>query len=94
MCVAVSASKALESPGTNTPFLLDPILVDLEGGRYVGPILTVPLADLLAGQRLDGVCGNSGGGRGNSGDGNGSSGNSGSGRFLEVRKRLAPLRRT
>ena len=47
MCVDVSAPEALESPGENVPFLLDIILVDLEGGRYVGPILPIHLADLV-----------------------------------------------
>ena len=31
------------------PFMLDPILLKLEGGRYVGLILPGTLTDLLAG---------------------------------------------
>ena len=57
-CVAASASEALEAPGPNSPFTLDLILLELEGGHYVGPILLGPLEDLLARCRLGG--GNSG----------------------------------
>ena len=46
-CMAASDSKALEALGANAPFLLEPILIDIEGARYVGPILTGPLEDLL-----------------------------------------------
>ena len=38
-CVAVSALDALESLGDNIPFTLEPILLELEGGLYIGPIL-------------------------------------------------------
>ena len=60
--MATSASEALESPETNTTFLLESILVDTEGGRYVGLILLVPLVDLLTGWRTDGSDGGSVGG--------------------------------
>ena len=33
------------------PFSLKPILLELEGGRYMGLILTVPLAELVSGRR-------------------------------------------
>ena len=41
-------------PGANSPFTLEPILLELEGENYVGPILLVPLANLIAGHRLGG----------------------------------------
>ena len=63
MCVAASASEALEAPGAYIPFMLEPILPKIEGGRYMGPILTVILSDRLVGRRP--------------GSGSGSSGNSG-----------------
>ena len=43
-CVAVSASEVEEAPGASVPFSLEPILVELEGGRYIGPILPASLA--------------------------------------------------
>ena len=58
-CVAALASEVVEAPGASIPFSLEPIMVVLEEGRYVGPILPGPLADLLAGRRAAG-----GGGRG------------------------------
>ena len=36
---------------TTVPFSLDPILLKLEGGHYVGPLLPLPLADLVSGRR-------------------------------------------
>ena len=47
--MAASASEALEATGAIIPFSLNPILVELESGCYVGPILMGPLVDLLAG---------------------------------------------
>ena len=47
-CVAASASEVEEAPGASAPFSLEPILVELEGGRYNGPILPASLADLVA----------------------------------------------
>ena len=40
-----------EAPGARVPFSLEPILVKLEGGRYIGPILPAALVDLVAGRR-------------------------------------------
>ena len=48
MCVATSPSKVVEAPGASVPFSLEPILVYLEGGRYIGPILPVYLADIVS----------------------------------------------
>ena len=42
-----SALEVVEAPGDSVPFSLKPILVDLEGGRYVVPILPRPLEELL-----------------------------------------------
>ena len=68
-CVAVSASEDLDDPGSNVPFFLNPILVELEGRRYVSLILPIPLADLLVGRRMEGGSGNGGGGSGSGGSG-------------------------
>ena len=38
-CVAALASESLDAPGYQVPFSLEPILAELEGDRYVGPIL-------------------------------------------------------
>ena len=38
MCMAMSESESLNALGCQVPFLLKPILYELEGGRYVGPI--------------------------------------------------------
>ena len=35
-------------PGANTPFTLEPILLELEGGRYMSPILLGALAEVAA----------------------------------------------
>ena len=53
-CVAASTSEVEEAPGASVPFSLEPILVKLEGGRYIGPILSAALADLVAGRRPEG----------------------------------------
>ena len=50
-CVAASALEVEEALGASVPFFLEPILVDLEGGRYIGPILPASLANLVAGRR-------------------------------------------
>ena len=69
-CVASLLSETQLALGGNIPFLLDPILVDLEGGCYVGLILMGTLGDVLAGQRPSGSGGvdrsgsSSGGGSG------------------------------
>ena len=59
------------------PFTLEPILLKMECGRYVGQIIMGVLADLLAGIRTFGARGSYGGkgnGAGNSGDKVGASG--------------------
>ena len=38
-CVAALSSEVKEAPGASVPFYLKPILVNLEGGRIMGPIL-------------------------------------------------------
>ena len=47
--MAASVSEALEAPGGGVPFSLDPILVEMDRGLYVGPILPIRLADLVSG---------------------------------------------
>ena len=39
-----------DAPGASVPFSLKPILVELERGSYIGPILPAALADLDAGR--------------------------------------------
>ena len=46
--------EALETPGSNVPFPLEPILAQIEGGHYVVPILLGFLTNLLAGCTPDG----------------------------------------
>ena len=50
-CMAALASEVEEAPGANVPFLLEPILVKLEGGCYIGPIIPASLANLSAGRQ-------------------------------------------
>ena len=50
MYVAASALEGVDVLGPRAPFSRKPILVKLEGGKYVGPILPGPLSDLLAGK--------------------------------------------
>ena len=71
-CVAASASEVAEALGASVPFSLEPILVELEGGRYIGPILPAALADLVSGRRPAGGSAPKGeGGVGGSGSGGG-----------------------
>ena len=81
-CVSASASEDLEAPGSNTPFTLEPILLELDSGCYVGPILPGILADLLAGRRPGGGDRSGGGGISSGGSGGivigGGGGNNGS----------------
>ena len=61
----------MEAPGANAPFSLKPIMFELEGVSYVGTILLVPLAELLAGRHASGGNGSIGGGGDSSGGGSG-----------------------
>ena len=47
-------SEVAEATGDTVPFYPEPILVNLEGGRYIGPIFPASLAKLVAGRRLEG----------------------------------------
>ena len=79
-CVAALESESLEAPGSNTPLSIYPILLELEGGCYVGPIFPGPFADLLVILSPDEDGSNVGGGSGSgSGGGNGGGRGSGSG---------------
>ena len=68
-CVIESSSEDVGAAGATAPFLLEPTLLKLEGGRYVGRLLPLPLADLVSGRR---------GGRGGNGNGGGIGGINGS----------------
>ena len=46
-CVAALALESLDTLGCHVLLFLDPILAELEGGRYVVPILPASLADML-----------------------------------------------
>ena len=66
--MAALASEVEEAPGDSAPFSIEPILVDLEEGRYIGPTLPASLADLIAGRRsAGGIYLKGGGGSGVSG---------------------------
>ena len=77
-CVVVSASEVVESPRASVPFSLEPIIVEMEGGGYISPILPIFLANLFSGRRSTGggapisgvIGGGSGGGIGDSGGDN------------------------
>ena len=75
-CVAALVPESLDALGSNVPFSLKPIMVKLEGGRYIVPILPTSLSELVA--NTDGRGGDSvsrgGGGGGGGRDGSGSSG--------------------
>ena len=75
-CVDVLASESLDAPGCQVPFLIKPILAELEGGQYVGPILPMALGDLVSRANV----------RGGGGDGGGSGGGGGSGADPTKRK--------
>ena len=47
MCMSESSSEDSGAPGSTVTFFLEFILLELEGGRYVGPILPDALADLV-----------------------------------------------
>ena len=50
-CVAASSAAVVGAPRDSVPFSLKPILVNMEWGRYVGPILLGPLMELLTGRQ-------------------------------------------
>ena len=60
----MSALEVVKAPGANLPFSLEPIMVNLEVGFYMGPILPGPLAYLLAVRQAEDVNGSRGGGGG------------------------------
>ena len=43
MCMMVTSSEDVGDPGATVPFLAEPILFKLEGGRYVGMLLPATL---------------------------------------------------
>ena len=60
-CVMESSSEDVGGSGATVPFLVEPILLDLEGGRYLGPLLPGILAELVSGRRIGSGGGGSGG---------------------------------
>ena len=60
------------APGATVPFLVEPILLKLEGGRYVEPLLTDTLVELVNERHGgDGIIGDASGNSDRGGDGNG-----------------------
>ena len=68
-CVTASSSNVVETPGGSVPLSLGPILIELEGGRYIGLILPISLADLVVGRQSAGGGAPKGGGHSNGGSG-------------------------
>ena len=62
--MAASALEVVKAPGANVPFSLKPIMVNLEVGFYMGPILSGTLVDLLAVRQAEGGNVSRGGGGG------------------------------
>ena len=50
-CLNRCVAALVEVPGASVPFSFKPILVKLEGGGYIGPILPDSLTDLVVGRR-------------------------------------------
>ena len=67
-CVATSSLEDVGVPRATVPFSLEPILLDMKGERYVGPLLPATLAELVSG-RCGGGNINGGGGSGSGGSG-------------------------
>ena len=63
----VLVSESLDSLGSNAAFSIEPIMVDMEGGRYFVPILPDSLADLVANTRGRGDNDSGGSSRGSDG---------------------------
>ena len=53
-CMTACDSEVTEAPGASALFSIELILVDLEGGRYIEPILPVSLTELVTGRRSAG----------------------------------------
>ena len=73
-CAAASASESLGATGCWVPFSLEPIMDELEGGQYSGPILSIALGYLVSRAIGRGDGGGGGGGGGGSGGGGGGGG--------------------
>ena len=69
-CVAALDLELVEAPGANVPFSLEPILVELEGGCYIGRILPASLSDIVTGRHPSGEGSPKSGGGGSSSTGN------------------------
>ena len=88
----LAASEALEAPGGNIPFSLEPVMVDLEGGAYVGSILPIQLADLVSGGGRGGGSGKENGIKHSGGSGGGSGASSAEKRKTNTSEREASVR--
>ena len=78
-CMTASSSEDVGAPGSMVPFPAEPILFELEGGRYVGPLLTSTMANMVSGRRSVGGSGSGGGNGGGNAVGNGGAGWCGAG---------------
>ena len=71
-----SSSEDVEAPRSTVPLLVEPILLEVEGGRYVGQLLPDTVAELVIGRHGGGgVSGIIYGGGGGSISGSGGGGN-------------------
>ena len=61
-------SEVMEAPGASVPFYLEPILVNMERYRNIGPILPTYLPNLVEGRRSAGGGATRGGGSNGGGD--------------------------
>ena len=77
MRMTALSSEDVGAPRATVPFLVEPILLDLEGGRYVGLLIPANLVDLVSMRRVDGRNGGSGNGGGSSGRSSRGGGSSG-----------------
>ena len=78
-CVDEYMSEALGAPEDTATFNLEPILLDLEGGSYVGTILTGALEDIITGQCGGGGVSGDAGQSGNKASASGGGGGGGCG---------------
>ena len=69
--VAMLPSNVVEALGVSAPFSLKPIMVELEVGCYIGPILPTLLAEIVAGRQSSGSSAPKSAGGGSNGRSNG-----------------------
>ena len=67
-CVVASSLEDVEAPSETVPFSLEPILLEMESGRYVVPLLPATLVEMVSGGRgSNGIRGGKGSGIGSDG---------------------------